>query len=241
MSAILEARGISRVLPLVPEVVLVSDVSLAVPGGVFAAIVGPSGCGKSSLLYLLGLIDRPNAGEILLDGRAVSGLSGDELAGLRLEHFGFVFQFHFLLHEFTAIENVRLPIERLGRLSADEADRRALRLLEELGIGDKAAMTPNRLSGGERQRVAIARALANDPMLILCDEPTGNLDSLNSAAVVETLHRLARDKDRAVICVTHDMDIAAGADIQIEMLDGRVEQIITRDTGSAASGHSRST
>ncbi|MCB2079026.1 MAG: ATP-binding cassette domain-containing protein, partial [Novosphingobium sp.] len=138
----------------------------------------------------------------------------------------FVFQFHFLLPEFTALENVMLPMQRLGTLTRPAAKERALGLLTTMGLEDKAAKTPDKLSGGERQRVAIARALANDPVLILGDEPTGNLDSVNSARVVETLRSLAHDEGRAIACVTHDLEIAELSDIRIEMLDGRVERIV---------------
>ncbi|WP_067738294.1 ABC transporter ATP-binding protein [Novosphingobium naphthalenivorans] len=228
MSAIIEARGLGRTLPGDPPVTLLRDVSLTIEPGAFTSIVGPSGCGKSSLLYLLGLIDRPTTGELLVEGREVSHLSGDERARIRLARFGFVFQFHFLLPEFSALENVMLPMQRLGRLSHAEARARALELLAGVGLEEKHAKTPDRLSGGERQRVAIARALANDPALILGDEPTGNLDSHNSARVVETLRALAHEQGRAVACVTHDPGIAEVSDIQIEMLDGRVERVIDR-------------
>lgn len=225
MSAILEARGLARVLPGDPPVTLVRDIDLVIERGAFTTIVGPSGCGKSSLLYLLGLIDRPSEGAILLDGQDLSGLDGDARAQLRLERLGFVFQFHFLLPEFTALENVMMPIRRLGRLSGGEGRERALDLLASMGLREKADRTPDRLSGGERQRVAIARALANDPVLILGDEPTGNLDSVNSAAVVEIFRTLAHEQGRAVVCVTHDTEIARRADIRISMLDGRVEKV----------------
>jgi lipoprotein-releasing system ATP-binding protein len=200
------------------------------------AIVGPSGCGKSSLLYLLGLIDRPSSGELLVEGRDAGSLSGDERARLRLERYGFVFQFHFLLPEFTALENVMLPMERLGRLDASAARAHALELLAGMGIGDKFDATPDRLSGGERQRVAIARALANDPALILTDEPTGNLDSQNSARVVATLRALAAQPGRSVICVTHDMNIAVQADLRVEMLDGRIVRLLPRDSPDTRGG-----
>ncbi len=228
MTALLEARGLGRTLPGDPPVELVRDVSLIVEPGRFTTIVGPSGCGKSSLLYLLGLIDRPTEGELLFEGREVSGLSGDERAGIRLAHFGFVFQFHFLLPEFSALENVMLPMQRLARLTGAQARARAMELLDGVGLEGKHDKTPYRLSGGERQRVAIARALANDPVLLLGDEPTGNLDSQNSARVVETLRALAHDQGRAVVCVTHDPAIAAASDIRIEMLDGRVAGITRR-------------
>ena len=226
MSTLLEARGLMRALPGDPPVTLVRDVDLVIQPGCFTTIVGPSGCGKSSLLYLLGLIDRPTGGELLFEGREVSRLSGDERARIRLSRFGFVFQFHFLLPEFSAIENVMLPMQRLGRLSHDAIRARAVALLETMGLAGKEAKTPDRLSGGERQRVAIARALANDPALILGDEPTGNLDSKNSANVVEALRDLAHKEGRAVVCVTHDPGIAELSDIRVEMLDGRIERMV---------------
>jgi lipoprotein-releasing system ATP-binding protein len=204
---------------------LVRDVSLTIEPGKFTTIVGPSGCGKSSLLYLLGMIDRPTSGELLFEGRAVSKLSGDARAKLRLQRLGFVFQFHFLLPEFSARENVMIPMQRLAKLSYEEIKARADALLGELGLEGKESKTPDKLSGGERQRVAIARALANDPALILGDEPTGNLDSRNSENVVEWLKRLAHEEGRAVACVTHDLDIAEQSDVRIEMLDGMIEKV----------------
>ena len=223
---LLEARGLGRSLPGDPPVRLVEDINLIVRPGRFTTIVGPSGCGKSSLLYLLGMIDRPTSGELFFQGREVSKASGDERSQIRLAHFGFVFQFHFLLPEFSALENIMLPIRRLGALSPAETRARATALLESLGLAEKADKTPDQLSGGERQRVAIARALANDPALILGDEPTGNLDSHNSAKVVEELRALAHDQGRAVVIVTHDPGIAAIADIRVEMLDGRIERVV---------------
>jgi len=222
MTAVLEAQGLGRTLPGEPPIPLVIDVSLAVEPGTFTTIIGPSGCGKSSLLYLLGLIDRPTIGKLLLEGNDVAGLDGDARAQSRLEHFGFVFQFHFLLPEFSALENVVLPMRRLGRLDGAAIEQRGMDLLKSVGLDEKASKTPDRMSGGERQRVAIARALANDPMLVLGDEPTGNLDSQNSARVVKLLKALAHEQGHAVICVTHDLEIAAEADVRISMLDGRI-------------------
>lgn len=230
MSALLEVRGLGRTLPGERPVMLVRDVDLAIEAGCFTTIVGPSGCGKSSLLYLLGMIDRPTSGELLFEGRAMGGLSGDELARTRLARLGFVFQFHFLLPEFSALENVMIPMRRLARLSSEQVEARAFALLAGMGLEGKERKTPDKLSGGERQRVAIARALANDPVLVLGDEPTGNLDSQNSARVVETLRKLAHEDGRAVVCVTHDLDIAALSDIRVEMLDGRVEKITDQRT-----------
>lgn len=222
MSAVLAAVELTRTLPGDPPAQLVSGASLAIEPGTFSVIVGPSGCGKSSLLYLLGLLDRPTSGRLELEGADISAMKGDARARLRLERFGFVFQFHFLLPEFTALENVLIPLRRLGRRPDAEAKVRAYDLLQRFGVGEKADRTPDRLSGGERQRVAIARALANDPAVILADEPTGNLDSRNSQAVVDHFRSLARDEGRAILCVTHDLAIAAAADRKIEMLDGRI-------------------
>ena len=226
---VLVAKGLTRQLPGDPPVTLVAGVDLAIEPGKFTAIVGPSGCGKSSLLYLLGLIDRPTAGSLLLEGRDVSPLSGDERARIRLERFGFVFQFHFLLPEFNALENVMMPIRRLGRLSLAESEARARELLGFMGLAEKAEKSPDKLSGGERQRVAIARALANDPLLVLGDEPTGNLDSVNSARVVDLFRSLAHEQGRAVVCVTHDPGIAEVADIRVSMLDGRISDVRRQD------------
>ena len=222
---ILVAEHLQRTLPGDPPVTLVADADLAIEPGMFTAIVGPSGCGKSSLLYLLGLIDRPTGGRLLLEGRDVTPLSGDARARIRLEHFGFVFQFHFLLPEFDALENVMMPMRRLGQLNMAAAEARARELLGFMDIADKALKSPDKLSGGERQRVAIARALANDPKLVLGDEPTGNLDSVNSARVVALFRRLAHEQGRAVVCVTHDPGIAEQADIKVSMLDGRVTEV----------------
>ena len=222
---LLAAEHLSRTLPGDPPVTLVAEADLVIEPGKFTAIVGPSGCGKSSLLYLLGLIDRPTGGQLLLNGQDVTPLSGDARARIRLEQFGFVFQFHFLLPEFNALENVMMPIRRLGRVSIDAAEARARELLEFMGLADKALKSPDRLSGGERQRVAIARALANDPKLVLGDEPTGNLDSVNSARVVELFRQLAHEQGRAVVCVTHDPGIAEVADVRVSMLDGRVIEV----------------
>lgn len=223
--ALIEASGLTRILPVEPPVTLVRDVSFTIDAGTFVAVVGPSGCGKSSLLYLLGMLDRQTSGSLSFDGIDVAPLDGNQRAQLRLERLGFVFQFHFLLPEFTARENVELPIRRLGRLDRREARERAMALLASMGLEGESEKTPDKMSGGQRQRVAIARALANDPKLVLGDEPTGNLDSVNSARVIEILQGLAKDQGRAVVCVTHDLDIAAAADMRIHMLDGRIEKI----------------
>lgn len=221
---VLEVRGVTRTLTDPEPVTLVNDVTLSVAAGEFVAIMGPSGCGKSSLLYLLGLLDRPTTGEVRIDGRAMDHLSENDRTATRLERIGFVFQFHFLLPELTAHANVALPMRRRGVLSPHEIDLRADALLDKLGIAAEGRRRPDRMSGGQRQRVAIARALANDPAIILGDEPTGNLDSGNTRMVIDEFRRLAHDEGRAVICVTHDATVAAAADRRVHMLDGRIDR-----------------
>jgi lipoprotein-releasing system ATP-binding protein len=223
MSARLKAQSLSRTLvDAGREVPLVRGVSFEVNEGEFVAVLGPSGCGKSSLLYLLGLLDRPTSGEVFIDGAPTSALSQDARTALRLEHVGFVFQFHFLLPEFTARQNVMLPMRRLAKLRRPAIETRAQALLTALGLPGEGDKRPSQMSGGQRQRVAIARSLANDPSLILCDEPTGNLDSVNSAIVVREFQRLAHEEGRAIICVTHDDAVAAAADRRIRMKDGAI-------------------
>ena len=218
--ALLEAQHITRRLP--EGVTLVADASLKVERGEFIAITGPSGSGKSSLLYLLGLLDRPTEGRVLLEGRDTASLSAAELANLRLARLGFVFQFHFLLPEFSTLDNVLIPIRRLGRLKDAAARAQAMKLLEALGMAEAAAKLPEQLSGGMRQRAAIARALANDPAIILADEPTGNLDTRNAAAVFDIFARLAAEEGRAILVVTHDAELAKRANRRVHLVDGRI-------------------
>jgi len=184
------------------------------------AIVGPSGCGKSTLLYLLGLLDIPDGGEIEINGRKMSNTDDAARTAARGEHIGFVFQFHFLMLEFTALENVMMPMRKLGRLTQPEMTSRAHQLLSSVGLGEKTHRLGTQLSGGEQQRVAVARALANQPTIILADEPTGNLDVKNSAVVFDLLTRLAKENGQAVILVTHNPEIAARCDLTRPMRDG---------------------
>ena len=216
-----EAISVTRVIEGAVSTVLVQDINLTIPKGQFAVITGPSGSGKSSLLYILGLLDRPTKGSVRLDGRETAGLDAEALADLRLTQLGFVFQFHFLLPEFSALENVALPLRRLGRDSDASIRARAQSLLEEFGLGSMSHKRPDQLSGGERQRVALARALVNKPLVVLADEPTGNLDSRNSELVFELFTRLAR-AGQTIVAVTHDMELAKRADRRIRMVDGRV-------------------
>jgi lipoprotein-releasing system ATP-binding protein len=219
---LIEARGVTRILPGPVPVTLVRDIDIAVAPGEFLAITGPSGSGKSSLLYLLGLLDEPTEGEIRLEGRPTRGLSRRERARLRLLTLGFVFQFHFLLPEFTALHNVLIPMQKRGGQSEKAMRRRAVEILNGLGLQDCLHKTPDMLSGGERQRVAIARSLANDPRIVLADEPTGNLDTENAHIVFDIFAALAAREGRAVITVTHDRDLAARASRRVRLIDGRI-------------------
>lgn len=195
-------------------------VDFAAERGKVCAIVGPSGCGKSTLLYLLGLLDRGDDGEIWVDGQPMSAADDAARTAIRCAHLGFVFQFHFLLPEFTALENVQMPMRKLGRLTPEEMDTRGRQLLAAVGLGDKAHRLATQLSGGEQQRVAIARSLANSPSILLADEPTGNLDQRNSAHVFDLLCRLARENNQAVVLVTHNPEIAQRCDVVRPMRDG---------------------
>ena len=188
--------------------------------GHVTAIVGPSGCGKSTLLYLLGLLDQPDGGEIWIDGRLMSNTGDLERTAARGAHIGFVFQFHFLMQEFSALDNVMMPMRKLGRLPEAQMADRARGLLDAVGLGDKTHRLTTQLSGGEQQRVAIARALANQPAIILADEPTGNLDVKNSTLVFDLLTRLAKENGQAVVLVTHNPDIASRCDETKPMRDG---------------------
>ncbi len=222
MSALLEIKNITRILPGEVPVTLVQDISMSLNAGEFVSITGPSGSGKSSLLYLLGLLDKPTQGTVLVEGRDTSAMSGETLAALRLERLGFVFQFHFLLPEFTALENVMLPMQRLAKLNDKERKARGEKILSDLGLADQMHKLPKQMSGGQCQRVAVARALANDPAIILTDEPTGNLDMASSTTVQNILKDLAHKEKRAVVAVTHDMDFAAMADRRIHLVDGKL-------------------
>jgi lipoprotein-releasing system ATP-binding protein len=220
---VLRAEAVTRVLPGEVPVTLVRDASLSINRGEFVSIMGPSGSGKSSLLYLLGLLDMPTSGHIWLDGQEVTTLTEREVARIRLEKLGFVFQFHFLLVEFSVLDNVMMPMAKLGRLNEKERRERAESLLVDLGMGDQIRKRPDQLSGGQRQRVAIARALANDPLIILADEPTGNLDSKSSANVRDILSGLVHDRNKTVLAVTHDPEFARAGDRQIHIVDGQIQ------------------
>jgi ABC-type lipoprotein export system ATPase subunit len=218
-TSVLRARGLRKVYGKGESLVRAVDgVDLDVDAGETVAVMGPSGCGKSTLLHLLGGLDRPSGGEVSLDGRRIDDTSEKALARLRRTAVGFVFQAFHLMEELTAVENVELPALLAGR-SPRAARRRAEELLEQVGLADRARFLPSALSGGQRQRVAVARALSNDPLVLLADEPTGNLDSaatLDVLRLFESLH----ESGQTLIIVTHDARIAATADRMISMRDG---------------------
>jgi lipoprotein-releasing system ATP-binding protein len=195
------------------------------------AVVGPSGCGKSTLLYILGLLDPPDAGRVSIESEPVLHLSDDELAHKRNEFIGFIFQFHFLMEDFTTQENVMIPMRKLGKLADAQMRDRAAELLGAVGLDDKLRRPSRHLSGGEQQRVAIARSLANDPKVILADEPTGNLDTDNSRRAFELLRRIVQEKQKALLLVTHNPTIAEACDWIHEMKDGRIIATHARGSG----------
>ena len=231
--SLLEARNLRKVLGAGDTAAeVLRGVNVAIRGGEYISIVGASGSGKSTLLYLLGGLDRPSRidpsgqpydppGAIFMDGKETTNLTDAQLAMLRNRMVGFVFQFHYLLKEFSAQENVALPMFKSGRLSRDAAMRRAGDLLKRLGLADKMKRRANRLSGGEQQRVAIARALANEPPVLLADEPTGNLDRRNGELIAEIFHELFTG-GQTIVMVTHDGTLARRAARRITMEDGRI-------------------
>jgi lipoprotein-releasing system ATP-binding protein len=219
---LIEARGVTRILPGIVPVTLVHDIDLVVREKEFVAITGPSGSGKSSLLYLLGLLDMPTSGEVLIRGEATASMAESERAHTRLAELGFVFQFHFLLPEFSALQNVMLPMRALRRLSRKGMEERAAELLAAFGLADHMRKRPDQMSGGQRQRVAVARALANDPPVVLADEPTGSLDSASSEQVFLILRELVDRHGKTVVAVTHDLELAGRMDRRLHLVDGGI-------------------
>ena len=215
----IELRGVSKTVQSGNQpLTILHPLDYAIASGEFVAIVGASGSGKSTLLGLLAGLDEPSTGQILIDGVDITALSEDRLARLRGEKIGFVFQFFHLVPSLTAIENIQVPMEIAGRR---DAAARAQALLDEVGLHDRGHHYPSQLSGGEQQRIAIARALANDPPLILADEPTGNLDSSNGRHILDLLLEVRRSRRVTLVLVTHDTHVAAVADERLELRDGR--------------------
>ncbi|MEQ8910346.1 MAG: ABC transporter ATP-binding protein [Vicingaceae bacterium] len=201
---------------------VLKDISFEIEKGEFVSIMGKSGCGKSTLLYILSTMDTDYEGKLILDGEDLSLKSANELAFIRNRHIGFIFQFHYLLQEFTVLENVMLPAKKLGVKSLQEIEHDAMEKLRLLGIDDQAKKLSMRISGGQKQRVAIARALINSPSIIMGDEPTGNLDSKNSLNVFSILKELSEEEKLSLLVVTHDLDFAKKTNRIIEMADGRI-------------------
>lgn len=222
MEKILEAKHINKYFRKPVEFQVLKDISFDVRKGEFVSIMGKSGCGKSTLLYILSTMDTDYSGELYFNGQLITGLPANDLARLRNEKIGFVFQFHYLLAEFSVLENVMLPAKKLGKKSKEEIEHDAMEKLKLLGIDDQATKMASKISGGQKQRVAIARALINDPSIIMGDEPTGNLDSKNSEIVFSIFKELSAEQEFSLLVVTHDDDFAHRTDRIIEMGDGKI-------------------
>lgn len=219
---ILEARNISKYFHDPITVQVLKEISFSIRKSEFVSVIGKSGCGKSTLLYILSTMDTDYEGELLINNEQMRGKKEAELAVVRNKHIGFVFQFHYLLNEFTVLQNVMLPGLKLAQYSDKEVEHRAYEKLKMLGIESEALKNPNQLSGGQKQRVAIARALINDPLIIMGDEPTGNLDKKNTEIVFDIFKELAEVYHQSLLIVTHDNEFAARTHRIIEMEDGRI-------------------
>lgn len=219
---ILEAKQINKYFHDPVTVKVLSDINFSVNKGEFVSVTGKSGCGKSTLLYILSTMDTDYEGELFIDKEIMTGKKEAQLARIRNEKIGFVFQFHYLLNEFTVLRNVMLPALNLNKFPLKEIEQKAMQRLKILGIEHLAQKNANRLSGGEKQRVAIARALINDPLIIMGDEPTGNLDKKNGQVVFNIFKQLAEEFNQTLLIVTHDQDFAAHTHRIIEMEDGKI-------------------
>ncbi len=219
---VLEAKKISKTFHDPMTVEVLKGISFQLEKGEFTSVVGKSGCGKSTLLYILSTMDTDFSGELIINGKATRGEKEKNLAKIRNESIGFVFQFHYLLNEFNTLENVMLPGLKLGKYTKEEIEYRAYEKLKILGIENEAKKLPNQLSGGQKQRAAIARSLINDPTIIMGDEPTGNLDKKNSNIVFDIFKELSSEFNQTLLIVTHDEDFANSTDRIIEMQDGKI-------------------
>ena len=233
----IELREVSKTVMSGREpLTILHPLSILIPGGQFVAIVGPSGSGKSTLLGLIAGLDAPTSGSVLIDGVDITRLDEDRLAKLRGEKVGFVFQFFHLIPSLTALENVSVPMEIVGM---KDARRRAAQLLDEVGLSDRAHHYPSQLSGGEQQRIALARALANDPKIVLADEPTGNLDTTNGRHIMQLLREIHRSRGTTIVLVTHDAEVASLADSRLVLRDGRVVERVDRELAAPLRGDAR--
>ena len=219
---VLEAININKFFEDPIRIQVLKDINFSLTRGEFVSVIGKSGCGKSTLLYILSTMDTDYEGDLLIDDVKVQGKKEVELARIRNEKIGFVFQFHYLLNEFSVLKNVMLPGLKLGKLSEKEVEHKAYEKLKILGIESEALKKANQLSGGQKQRVAIARALINDPLIIMGDEPTGNLDKKNSEVVYQTFKELAEVYNQTLLIVTHDNEFANRTQRIIEMEDGKI-------------------
>ena len=222
METILKTTNLNKYFYEPQQFQVLKDINLEVKRGEFLSLVGKSGCGKSTLLYLISTMDTDYEGQLEMNNVLLTGKKQNELARFRNEHIGFVFQFHFLLPEFTVLQNVMIPALKLGKYSTPEIEERAYEKLKILGVHEQASKPASKLSGGQQQRVAIARALINDPSIIMGDEPTGNLDSHNTQIVFDIFRRLTREFNQTIITVTHDPEFAASSDRVVEMSDGQI-------------------
>lgn len=222
MEYVLEARNVNKYFKKPVLFQVLKDITFGIEKGEFTSIVGKSGCGKSTLLYILSTMDTDYDGSLFFNDKLVTGQDSKILSQFRNEHIGFVFQFHYLLADFSVLENVMLPAKKLGKYSNHEIEFNAIEKLKMLGIEKLAHKKASQVSGGEKQRVAIARALINEPSIIMGDEPTGNLDSYNAENVFDIFKQLSEEKDLSLLIVTHDDDFAKKTDRIIEMSDGRI-------------------
>lgn len=219
---VLRAKNVNKYFYTPEPFHVLKDVSFAIDKGEFVSIMGKSGCGKSTLLYILSTVDTSYDGELYINENIITGQSADNLATLRNKHIGFIFQFHYLLPEFSVLQNVSLPAKKLGLKSSEEIEHDAVQILTKLGVSDQAMKLSSKVSGGQKQRIAIARALINNPDIVMGDEPTGNLDTKNSENVFSILRELSDEFDLSLLVVTHDTDFAAKTDRIITMENGRV-------------------
>lgn len=222
MNNALEAKGITKYFHDPVTMQVLKGIDVTIKSGEFVSIIGKSGCGKSTLLYVLSTMDTDYEGTLEINGQKVTGLSKNKLAAIRNESIGFVFQFHYLLPDFSCLKNVMIPALKLNKYSHEEIEHRAYETLKMFGVEEQALKKAGKLSGGQQQRVAIARALINDPSIIMGDEPTGNLDSKNTAIVFDLFKQISAEHGQTIIAVTHDEDFAKKSDRIIEMLDGEI-------------------